>query len=148
VPPGDLTATAVDQHEIDLQWTDNTKVEVGFEILRSDTPDGVYEGIAEVPPNTTSYHDIGLTVGTQYWYAVAVNESYYDDEIQRLGTSGSASATTLAGAAGIARGATVSVRVARPLSAMPRLTPSAMQRMRRTHAAPSRPIPPVAQHNE
>ena len=60
--PSGLTATAVSQTQIDLNWSDNSNYESGFEIER----DG--EIIDTVAAGSTSYSDTGLSFSTQYTY--------------------------------------------------------------------------------
>src|SRR5256714_2573826 len=91
--PTDLVATAVDQQSIDLTWTDNANVESGYEIRRS--LNGVESVVADVGPNTTSYHDNdhgnGLASGQEYWYLVV---TMYDNAASNS-YSNYAAATTL-----------------------------------------------------
>jgi hypothetical protein len=71
IVPTDLNAIAIDQHAIDLTWTDNANLEIGYAVIRSSAPDGIYEVVATLPANATSYPDTGLVSGQEYWYAVA-----------------------------------------------------------------------------
>jgi hypothetical protein len=70
--PSDLVGTAVDQQSIDLSWTDNARFESGYWVIRAKSSDGMYEFVASLPANATSYHDTGLASGQEYWYTVSV----------------------------------------------------------------------------
>lgn len=75
--PGDptgLEAAALDPDRIDLSWSDNTDAEEAYEVERKRTAVGEFERIATLPPDATSYRDIGLDSQTTYYYQVrAVN---------------------------------------------------------------------------
>jgi hypothetical protein len=67
VPPNapyDLTAVAISQSIVNLQWTDNSNNEEGFRIYR----DGSIVGT--VGANSTTYQDTGLETGEVYQYSV------------------------------------------------------------------------------
>src|SRR6266581_2007700 len=67
--PTALTATGVDGPAIDLTWTDKSVVEDGYQVLRA--TDGVtFSAVAELPANSTSYHDVAVSSTTTYWYQV------------------------------------------------------------------------------
>lgn len=67
--PGNLAVTTVSESQLDLNWTDNSGNESGFEIERSQ--DGAnFSKIADVGANATSYSSNGLSSNTQYWYRV------------------------------------------------------------------------------
>jgi len=76
VVPTDLSATAVDEQTIDLTWTDNAKLEIGYEVLHyfGDEYGNVsYEVVADLPPDTHSYRETGLVSGSEYdYYVVAL----------------------------------------------------------------------------
>lgn len=76
VAPTDLTATAVDEHTVDLTWTDNSKLETGYQVLHYFTDDvgnPYYEVVASLPADAHAYRDTGLTSGYEYdYYVVAV----------------------------------------------------------------------------
>jgi len=76
--PSDLTATAINETQIDLSWTDNTSHEVDFRIERG--TDGVsFVEIDTVGENVTTYSDTGLTRGTTYYYRVRVIYTGYSN---------------------------------------------------------------------
>ena len=92
--PTNLTATAADQHSIDLTWTDNGRFENGYVVFRSAAVDGIYEVVTETPPNATGYHDTGLASGQEYWYFVASDFGGYSSN-DPFNYSDFVSATTL-----------------------------------------------------
>lgn len=66
--PSGLTA-ATAQQGIDLAWTDNSAVEHGYEVQRA--TDGVsFSAVADLPANSTTYHDARATANATYWYRV------------------------------------------------------------------------------
>jgi hypothetical protein len=72
--PDGLSAQGVSANQINLTWTDNSLDEVGFEIQRS--TDGTnFVQLINVPPNSTSYSDTGLTPMTAYYYRVRAYNS-------------------------------------------------------------------------
>jgi fibronectin type 3 domain-containing protein len=74
--PGDLAATALDDHAISLSWTDMANYELGYEVRRAGSEAGEYQVIARLPHNSTAFVDRGLASGTEYWYVVATLEAY------------------------------------------------------------------------
>jgi hypothetical protein len=68
-----VAATPVDKQSIDLSWTDNARFENSYLVLRSTEQNGTYDFIAELPANSRSYQDTGLTSGTTYWYLIVNN---------------------------------------------------------------------------
>ena len=77
--PSALNAVAMGSGQIDLDWTDASGDEMGFEIDRS--PDGATWGtLTTVAANVTSYSDASVNSSTTYWYRVrAYNASGYSD---------------------------------------------------------------------
>lgn len=67
--PTNLTATAVDAQTIDLAWTDNSAVEDGYEVQRTDGI-SAYHIIALLPANSSSYRDADVTSDVTYSYQV------------------------------------------------------------------------------
>ena len=55
---------------IDLQWTDNSADETGFEIWRYTYGSGTYSLYATVDKNITTYTDASIQTGVQYYYMV------------------------------------------------------------------------------
>src|SRR6266487_1602922 len=72
--PTNLTFTSVTSVSMTLNWTDNATNEVGYVIYRS--TDGVnYSFITQLPANTTSLVQSGLTPSTTYYWNIhAVKE--------------------------------------------------------------------------
>lgn len=69
--PSGLAATAISAAQVDVNWTDNSSDEDGFEIWRSTVAeDSNYILLASVAENVVAYSDTGLTASTQYWYKV------------------------------------------------------------------------------
>ena len=67
--PSELFATALNDSEIELSWTDNTSYETGFKIERDDGSG--YTEIGNVSADVTEYTDTGLTFGQIYNYRIA-----------------------------------------------------------------------------
>ncbi|PRY44060.1 putative secreted protein (Por secretion system target) [Spirosoma oryzae] len=78
--PTQLTATAASTTQINLQWTDASDNETGFDLERS-TDGATFTKIADVAANATTYSDQGLTPNTRYFYRIraknAVGTSAY-----------------------------------------------------------------------
>ncbi len=72
--PTNLTATTESSTQIDLAWTDNSDNELTFRVRRCSGP-ACFPGdqIAQLPPNTTTYSDIGLAPNTSYTYVIEAN---------------------------------------------------------------------------
>jgi GDSL-like Lipase/Acylhydrolase family/Secretion system C-terminal sorting domain/Fibronectin type III domain len=83
--PGNTFAEVVSSNHIDLQWTDNSDNETGFQIERSLTPGSGYSLISTTSANTTSYSNTGLKYNTKYYYRIrAINSggaSTYTGEV-------------------------------------------------------------------
>lgn len=81
--PGNLTATALSQTSIRLNWQDTCGNEDSFQIFRNGTQVGT------VGAGTTTWTDNGLSCGTTYSYSVKAHNAGGDSP-----TSNTASATT------------------------------------------------------
>lgn len=68
--PSNLTAAAVSQSKINLQWTDNSGNEYGFKIERSTNAGTNWIFKDSVGSNTTAYADSGLASNTIYHYRI------------------------------------------------------------------------------
>lgn len=69
--PGNLVATAVSYKQINLNWTDNSNNESGFEIYRSTNETTGFVPIGTAPANSTSYVDsASLSAATRYYYRI------------------------------------------------------------------------------
>jgi fibronectin type 3 domain-containing protein len=73
--PSNLTATPFADSQVTLAWQDHSNNEQNFDIFRS--ADGInYAQVGQVPTNTTTFTDTGLTPNTKYFYKVdAVNST-------------------------------------------------------------------------
>lgn len=89
--PTNLTATASDPQGIDLAWTDNSSVEEGYEVQRTD---GIvaYTTIANLPANSTTYRDLGVISDITYRYVVWAKK---DGGISEASNIASAAAATV-----------------------------------------------------
>jgi hypothetical protein len=57
---------------VTLYWIDNTEPDLdGYRVYRGPAPQGPFNPLALVDKHTTSYVDVAVTNGTQYFYAVA-----------------------------------------------------------------------------
>lgn len=68
IRPGNLTATAVGSHRINLGWTDSSGNETEFRIERRIGVTGVFAEVAKVNANVTSFADTGLVANVKYFY--------------------------------------------------------------------------------
>jgi hypothetical protein len=68
--PTNLVANAVGTDAVDLTWSDNSVVEDGYDVERSETGDNPFILVATVEANSTAYRDAGVSVNTTYWYRV------------------------------------------------------------------------------
>ena len=84
--PTNLTATAVGTAAVDLAWSDNSVVEDGYDVERSETGYHPFTLVATVPANTDTYRDATVSDNTSYWYRVAAKR-----EGGRSGVLGTAS---------------------------------------------------------
>ena len=73
--PGNVTATAAGQSQVNLTWTD-AENESWYEVQRR-TDAVAYATIATLGAGTTSYSDTGLTDDTTYYYTVVAGNDYY-----------------------------------------------------------------------
>ena len=78
--PSNLTAAAVSQVQINLEWSDNAADETSYFVERSMNGVNTWEQIAALAPNATSYSNTNLSCAVQYYYRVrayrAVDASY------------------------------------------------------------------------
>jgi subtilisin family serine protease len=68
--PTGLTAQAISSTRIDLRWTDNSTVEVGYSIEEEAGSGGGFAPIATVGPNVQTYSRTGLDPSTTHTYRV------------------------------------------------------------------------------
>lgn len=88
-PPSALTATAVSNTSIQLNWTNNASNADGYRIERKLGDSGSYVEIATVGPAVGTYTDPGLTGENYYYYRVraynaANGNSAYSNEAHAL----------------------------------------------------------------
>jgi len=88
--PTALTATAISASQINLSWTDNATDETAYKVERSTDGTNFIEIVGNLPANTTSYSDNGLTAATTYHYRVRAANATGNS-----GYSNVANATTL-----------------------------------------------------
>jgi titin len=86
--PTNLTASAVSNSEIKIDWTDKSNNETGFKIERA-KGGGIFTEITSLGANVTTYSDTGLSANTEYTYRVRAYNGFGSS-----GYSNSASATT------------------------------------------------------
>jgi len=70
ISPSNLVAKASSKSAIQLTWNDKSGNEDGFQVFRSLSPNGPFNLVQTVAPNTTSYTDNGLQSNTLYYYKV------------------------------------------------------------------------------
>lgn len=90
--PSSLTATALGETSIRLNWQDNATNETGFLIERSANGTSGWSQIGVVLANVTTLTDTGLTEDTHYYYRVRAT-----NDVGASGYSGIANATTESG---------------------------------------------------
>jgi subtilisin family serine protease len=93
--PDNLTATPVSSSQIDLGWTDNSELEIGYRIERKLGSGGTYSEIATVGTNVTTFSNTGLEASTTYYYRVkpfgGSDNSEYSNEAHATTSAVSAS---------------------------------------------------------
>lgn len=88
--PSGLQANTTSRTDIELNWSDNSDNETGFEIWRQDVEGDVFNLISTVGAGVTSYADASLNANSTYAYKVrAINNAGVSD------FSATSSATTL-----------------------------------------------------
>jgi len=68
--PSNLNADNSTEGQITLSWTDNSNDEDGFSVERSTSMDSGFTEVGTVGASVTTYTDMGLDAGTQYYYRV------------------------------------------------------------------------------
>ncbi len=69
IHPTELAVFPSGDARIDLTWKDNSTVESGYRIERK-PEGGVFEALSVIPQNSTSFVDLGVTLGNTYTYRV------------------------------------------------------------------------------
>jgi len=82
--PMDLVATPISATRVDLSWTDRSSTELGFKIERAKGPSDIFQQIAVVGTDITSFSDLSVAPATNYYYRVraydATRNSSYSNE--------------------------------------------------------------------
>ncbi len=73
--PANLTITAVSDDSVNLVWVDGSINEQGFRLERR-TPEGAWEGAADLEADVTQYTDTGLDFDTGYVYRLEAYNAY------------------------------------------------------------------------
>jgi hypothetical protein len=68
--PSNLVLNALNSSRIELTWVDNSLIESGFKIERSETGSDPWTPVVTTGGNVTSFTDTGLTQSTSYHYRV------------------------------------------------------------------------------
>lgn len=68
--PDGLVATPISFSQVDLSWTDLSPDELGFVVERAVGENGLYEEIALLGPNVTTYSDTAVYPSRFYYYRV------------------------------------------------------------------------------
>ena len=95
--PSGLNAVVVSSSQINLSWTDNAVGETGFKIERKTGATGSWSEIGEVPGNSTSFANSGVSASTSYYFRVRAYASSTVATPHYSPYSNEASATTPAG---------------------------------------------------
>ncbi len=89
--PSSLAAAAVSPSEIDINWTNNSATQAGFNIDRS-TDDAVFIEISTVSSSTTTFSDTALTADTTFYYEVeAFNTAAGDSAFSNVASAATSS---------------------------------------------------------
>ena len=100
--PTKLTAWAISEDKIIIGWKDNSNNEKGFKIERKNgdcSSKAMWQEIAKVDENVTTFTDTGLAAGSDYSYQVRAykgtdNSAYTDCAEARTGDAGTPNAPT------------------------------------------------------
>ncbi len=79
-PPSDLTAVPLSDHEIRLNWKDNSLYENGFKLERRDGITDSWLQIAELDANSLTYRDTRLIAEKQYAYRIKAFSINYESD--------------------------------------------------------------------
>jgi hypothetical protein len=84
--PANLSATEISPTQIHLHWTDTSTNEEGFKIERKTGAAGIYNEIASVGMNSTSYQDNSAAANKSYYFRVrAYNGNSYSNYSNEIG---------------------------------------------------------------
>jgi putative hemolysin len=73
--PSSLAASAVSSSQINLSWSDNSTDETSFRVERSPNGTSSWVEVENIPANTTSYSNTGLSSCTTYYYRARAHRS-------------------------------------------------------------------------
>lgn len=99
--PTGLTAQAISSSRIDLRWTDNSAVELGYSIEEQAGSGGGFVPIATVGPNVQTYSRTGLDPSTTYTYRV---RAYKGSEFSDYSNTASALPSVASSAGSVSSG--------------------------------------------
>ncbi len=86
--PSNLIIKKTSDYSVTLLWNDNSHNEKGFEVWRKDGSGGVFRKIKNLPPNTISTIDDGISPFVDYFYKVrAYNDSGPSEFSNEVSTS-------------------------------------------------------------
>lgn len=87
--PTNLILTKINTGSVNLSWDDNADTETGYELWRKVGSTGEYNLYKELPENTISYNDNGLSELLVYYYKVRAfnkyGESNFSNEVSTTG---------------------------------------------------------------
>lgn len=87
--PTNLILTKINTGSVNLSWDDNSDTETGYELWRKVGSTGEYNLYKELPENTISYNDNGLSELLVYYYKVRsfnkYGESNFSNEVSTTG---------------------------------------------------------------
>lgn len=87
--PGNLILTKITTGSVNLSWNDSSDTENGFELWRKVGSTGEYNLYKDLPENTISYNDNGLSELLVYYYKVRAynkyGESAFSNEVSTTG---------------------------------------------------------------
>ncbi len=86
--PTGLTAMVINEHQVDLAWTDRASDELGFVIERMEGPNGLFQTVGVVGQNVQNYSDTSTYSAKNYYYRIraydATRFSSYSNEAWAL----------------------------------------------------------------
>ena len=94
--PSTLLATGISDTQINLSWTENSNIEIGFVVETAPAASGPWTGIATLGPNVTTYVQSGLSALSTYYFRVHAYNGIGDSPYSNIagGTTLSAPDTT------------------------------------------------------
>ncbi|MCC6724497.1 MAG: N-acetylmuramoyl-L-alanine amidase [Saprospiraceae bacterium] len=72
--PTVLAITFVSHDKVSLKWLDNSSTETGFILERSDNVDNNFSPIVQLPANSTTFSDNGVSPNNTYFYRVRAKQ--------------------------------------------------------------------------